>query len=100
VATAKLESRGDNLATVRSEKQGMRAKLSLMQHENADSATIKNGGVGEWLNPAVLKAEIADSLSDTKIQPNAFASRQIARLSIFWSLLILVQFAPVIVTIG
>jgi hypothetical protein len=27
---------------------------------------IKNGGVGEWLNPAVLKAEIAVLLSDSK----------------------------------
>jgi hypothetical protein len=27
---------------------------------------LGDGGVGEWLNPAVLKAEIAVLLSDTK----------------------------------
>jgi hypothetical protein len=50
----------------------------------------------EEVKPAALKNKIADS---KKIQLNPFASRTIAMISVFWSLLIFACFAPALVTI-
>jgi hypothetical protein len=55
--------------------------------------------VGERLKPAILKNEIADSLSGQKIQLDPFASRKIATISVFWICSDFVRFALVLVTV-
>jgi hypothetical protein len=74
-------------------------KDSQIRYQLTEYIRIRNGGVGERLKPAVLKNEIADSLSGQKIQLDPFASRKIATISVFWICSDFVRFAPVLVTV-
>src|SRR3979411_2550684 len=48
-----------------------------MLHQNAEYAKIKNGGVGEGLNPAVLKTVRPERVSGVRIPPPPPYSHQI-----------------------